>query len=116
MAELFDLRKDQWSAPLREMGSGLGKFIYLMDAYEDLEKDRRHGTYNPLAGLAGRADYEAQCHEFLTLAMAQCAGGFEHLPVLQDAGILRNILYSGVWTRYELLQRKKAAAERNIQP
>ena len=39
LSELFTCREDEWSAILRQMGFFLGKFIYLMDAYEDLEAD-----------------------------------------------------------------------------
>ena len=36
MAELFVWKEDIWEKTLRKMGFYLGKFIYLMDAYEDL--------------------------------------------------------------------------------
>ena len=39
MAELFDYRQDHWSPELRSIGFHLGKFIYLLDAYDDLEHD-----------------------------------------------------------------------------
>lgn len=104
MAELLDLRRDVWSADLQEMGMALGKFIYLMDAYEDLKKDLKKGRYNPLASLAAQPDYEQRVHDILVMLMAQCASAFERLPILQDASILRNIIYSGVWTRYTELR------------
>ena len=34
------------------------------------------------------------------MEIAECAMAFEKMPILQDANILRNILYSGVWTKY----------------
>ena len=37
---------------LRGMGQGLGAFIYLMDAYDDLQKDARRGRFNALQQLA----------------------------------------------------------------
>ena len=43
----------------------------------------------------------------LTLLIGEAAIAFETLPLVQDADILRNILYSGVWTRFSLLQRKR---------
>ena len=42
----------------------------------------------------------------LTSLMAECAKSFERLPIVENADILRNIIYSGVWTRYEYLQLK----------
>ena len=34
------------------------------------------------------------------------AAAFEALPVLQDIELLRNILYSGVWLRYDAAMKK----------
>ena len=48
MEELFVIRKDFWEENLRRFGFYLGKFIYIMDAYDDLPKDRESGAYNPL--------------------------------------------------------------------
>ena len=111
MAELLDYKHDEWSEPLQQMGMSLGKFIYLMDAYEDLEKDLRKGRFNPLRELAKQPEYEDRCRESLTLLMAQCAAAFERLPILENADLLRNILYSGVWTRYHTLQEARQAKE-----
>ena len=41
MAELFAYQKDAWEPLLRKMGFYMGKFIYLLDAYEDVEEDKR---------------------------------------------------------------------------
>lgn len=39
--------------------------------------------------------------------MSESAKSFERLPILLHADILRNVLYSGVWSRYEYIQVKK---------
>ncbi|MBQ9008750.1 MAG: hypothetical protein IJ088_05390 [Clostridia bacterium] len=33
--------------------------------------------------------------------MAEATAAFERLPILEDAEIMRNILYSGMWQRFE---------------
>lgn len=43
MAEIMAAREDEWADNLRRLGFFLGKFIYLCDAYEDVEKDIRKG-------------------------------------------------------------------------
>ena len=44
--------------------------------------------------------------------MARAAMAFERLPLLEDAEIMRNILYSGVWLRFEnATERRKAKKE-----
>lgn len=56
MADLFVYKEDMWEETLRRMGFFLGKYIYIMDAYEDLEEDLRKQCYNPLKSLHERAD------------------------------------------------------------
>lgn len=58
MAELFVYKKDVWEKKLRRMGFYLGKFIYIMDAYDDVEKDLENGSYNALASSYGKPDFE----------------------------------------------------------
>ena len=109
LGELFVWKTDEWQDELRTLGFYLGKFIYLMDAYEDLAKDIKKNNYNPLLHLKmeKEKDYEIICKLMMTSMMGECARAFERLPILLHADILRNILYSGVWSRYELIQLKK---------
>lgn len=101
MGELFVRREDYWSGRLRSLGMNLGRFIYLMDACLDLKKDLKNGLYNPIASM-NDLDRPAA----LSMFMADCANDFEVLPIVKDADILRNILYSGVWTRYRLAEKE----------
>lgn len=107
MEELFVYKKDCWEHRLRGIGFFLGKYIYIMEAYEDLEKDIKKGSYNPLKELSGKAEYEDECRQMLCMMMGECTAEFEKLPCLLDVDILRNILYDGVWNRYRKLQEKK---------
>lgn len=107
MAELFACQEDEWADTLRAMGFFFGKFIYLMDAYEDLELDLKKGTYNPFFPMKEDAAFESNTHQILTMMMAECCRAFERLPILNYTDILRNILYSGVWSRYEITARKR---------
>lgn len=107
MEEIFVWREDVWEKDLRRMGFFLGKFIYIMDAYEDLEKDKKDGNYNPLETLSCKADYEERCRDILCMMIAESSAAFEKLPCLQDADILRNILYTGVWNRYNKIQEER---------
>jgi len=111
MAELFAIYPDAWEKELRRIGFYLGKFIYLMDAYEDMEKDQKTGNYNPLLHYNQSEDFEEECEHILTMMMAQCSRAFEKLPVVDNVEILRNILYSGVWCRYEVVKAKRKEAQ-----
>lgn len=116
MGEIFVWQEDEWQEELRSFGLYMGKFVYLMDAYEDFEKDCKCRRYNILSSLAKekKKDYETYCRLLLTSMMAECAKSFERLPILQHADILRNIIYSGVWTRYELIQLKKNKKQEKV--
>ena len=118
MSEIFAWREDEWKKELRRMGFFLGKFIYLMDAYEDLEKDRKKGNYNPFLAEAEKSEFEDHAGQILTMMMAECSKSFERLPIVDNTEILRNILYSGVWCRYEMVRTKRQQeqneAEKNV--
>ena len=114
LAELFCWKDDFWSGSLRIMGDGLGRFIYLMDAYEDLPKDIRRGSYNPLSFYHSDENFETMCRDALTMMVADCTQEFEQLPILQDVDLLRNVLYSGIWSKYVQLQKKKGASSKGV--
>lgn len=99
MAELFVYREDHWADTLRDMGMALGRFIYLADAVIDYRSDSKKGGYNPWLAMGGGYDRD-KFEQYLVLAMARCTDCFEKLPLVQDKGILDNILYSGIWLAY----------------
>lgn len=107
LSEIFAYRKDEWEEPIRRMGFMLGRFIYIMDAYEDLEKDRKKGNFNPFKKKADNPGFDEWIKDILTVAASSCAEEFEKLPVIENVEILRNILYSGIWTRYERVLSSK---------
>ena len=102
---------DVWSPVLRSVGESLGRFIYWLDAWEDLDEDLKKGRFNPLAPYRQREDYEEFCRETLELLVAEAAQSFEVLPLEKDLDLLRNVLYSGIWQRYILVTEKKKRKE-----
>lgn len=107
MGTIYRWREDEWADSLQRMGEALGRFIYLMDAYDDLPGDVRRNRFNPLKEQSLREDYETFCRESLTLLIAEGAQEFEALPLVQDVEILRNILYAGCWGRYRMKQKQR---------
>ena len=97
MEELMVWQEDLWEPTLRQLGQSLGRFIYLMDAAMDYDKDKRKQKYNPWLG--GEKD-PARWEEALVLTMGRATAAFEKLPLVQDKKLLDNILYSGVWVQY----------------
>jgi len=107
LGECYVWREDVFAPSLRGMGEALGRFIYLMDAYEDYDKDKRGGQFNPLCSMHDLPDYEQRMEDILTMEMAQCVKHFDFLPIEQDDKLLRNVLYSGVWGKYASLNQKR---------
>ena len=113
MEEILAWKPDVWENTLRRMGFYLGKFIYLLDAYDDVEKDVKSGNYNPFSEKYKMKGFDGQVQQLLIMMMAQTCREFEKLPIIQYADILRNILYSGVWCRFEAIRKqRKEAGER----
>ncbi len=101
MQAIFTRFEDHWSKPLGNLGFFLGKFVYLADAYDDLDRDRKSGNYNVWKHYCDRADFEKLVQETMELNLAEATRQFEMLPILLYEDILRNILYSGVFVKLE---------------
>ena len=98
-------RQDFWQGQLAWLGHSLGKFVYMVDAAVDYDRDLKKGCFNPLPGM-GLTPEEAR--PLLQQPLGEAAEAFEQLPLIQDAHLMRNILYSGVWQRYNESTQKKA--------
>ncbi|MBO5460119.1 MAG: hypothetical protein J5981_07755 [Lachnospira sp.] len=107
MSVMAAVYEDEWTQELKRLGYYLGKFIYLCDAYEDLEGDIKAGRYNVFKTHCMQEDFDGICESILNSTMAECARAFERLPIIQEAEILRNIIYSGVWTRFQAAREKR---------
>ena len=76
-------------------------------SYEDIEEDIRKHRYNPLIQQYHNPDFDEEIKMILTMMMSGCCKEFEKLPIIENVEILRNILYSGVWYRYEAVRQKR---------
>ncbi len=103
LSEVFVYEEDFWSSSLRRFGYELGRFIYLMDAVMDYESDKKNHNYNPLILTDKRPE---EMEDVLMQAIGNATEIFEELPIIQDAGIIRNILYGGVWQQYYVKIKK----------
>lgn len=103
MGEIFKVTADETGQKLFDFGKALGRFIYVLDAVADVKDDIKKERYNPLI----RISFETS-GSILEMLMADCVEKFNALEVTQDKDIIENILFSGVWTKYEeMLKRRK---------
>ncbi len=107
LEEIFVVRQDEWEPYLRKIGFYIGKFVYIMDAYDDLEQDKKKGCFNPFIESEQVENFDEWVKQLLLMIAAEFAREFEKLPIVENVDILRNIIYSGVWTRYEEVRAKR---------
>ncbi len=107
MEEVLAYKQDEWEESLRKIGFYLGKFIYLLDAYDDVEDDVKNKDYNPFAEKYTMEGFDEEVRQILIMMLAETCREFEKLPIIKYGDILRNILYSGVWCRFEQVSKKR---------
>lgn len=105
MEEIFLYRKDNWEKTLRKIGFYLGKFIYLLDAYEDMEKDEENKSYNPF-NLLHTDNKEQYAKDLLMLNLSFLSEEIEKLPLIQDKAVIDNIIYSGILNKLDKKEQK----------
>lgn len=89
---------------LERFGYCLGRWVYLMDAVDDLAEDLEKGRYNPyiLSRHLQPGDEngvkEARAYSLFTLnaCLAECKTAYDLLEIRRFDGILRNILEEGM--------------------
>ena len=83
---------------LGELLYHVGRWIYLMDAWDDLDEDRKRGRYNPLdVRFEGRAREERAYLETTAVHSLRLAGSAANLMELGHwTPIVENILYLGL--------------------
>lgn len=103
---------------LRRIGYHLGKWIYLMDAIDDIEENIESGAYNP---LLYRFDYKKEQEssaDFKIRIMETCRFNLFHylgeigiaadlLTLKKNRSIIENIIYKGLLRRTENLTKEE---------
>ena len=71
----------------------LGKWIYLIDAWDDREKDEKSGSYNPF--LLTKMERE-QVEFLLNITLNEAKKGYDLLNLSAQSGLLDNIMTLGL--------------------
>lgn len=95
---------DRQQQVLERLGYCLGRWVYLMDAVDDLADDLKHEHYNPYARARDLAPGDETAikatreYAALTLnaCLAECIAAYNLLNIRRFDGILRNILELGM--------------------
>lgn len=100
---------------MKRIGYHLGKWIYLMDAIDDIEENIESGAYNP---LLYRFDYQPGEEDFRGRIMDTCrfnlfhylgeiANAVDLLPLKKNKGVIENIIYKGLLKKTEEITKEK---------
>lgn len=81
---------------LEWMGYNIGRWIYLIDAFDDLEKDMKKHAYNPFSSRRGKEGFLEDTEATLTANLANIAAAYDLLPPGKNDKIIKNIIYSGM--------------------
>ena len=70
----------------------LGRWVYLIDAWDDRAKDQKSGAYNPFLA-AGTSEEDAAF--LLHKSLAEAENGYDLVPLTGDGGIVDNVMRLG---------------------
>ena len=110
-AEIF-AAEDSWAGNdnLVRLGYHIGRFIYILDAYDDMEEDKKRGRYNPVAAQYGGVPAEEirqGVERSLTFTLAAAAEHYQALDVKRNREILDNIIYMGLRAKMDTILYQK---------
>lgn len=99
------------------LGYNLGKWIYIIDAFDDLEKDMENGKFNALTkayncGNMQYKDFKSSISERVEFSLSTCARKcyeyLNNLPLNKNEELLHNIL------QYGLLEKMNTVFKRGV--
>ena len=107
MSEIFAYKQDEYESELRRIGFNIGKYIYLLDAYEDLDKDYKKRRYNPfIEYIDKKEELKQRVDKLISLCLGMLSNSIDRLNLKMNTGIIENIVYSGVYLRYQNILNK----------
>ncbi|HOB19605.1 MAG TPA: DUF5685 family protein [Candidatus Atribacteria bacterium] len=102
---------------LEQLGYNTGKWLYTIDALDDLEQDMKRGCYNPLVQqyLAGNKALDPalevirdQIGFVLRYSLKQVCEAYESLDIKRNRPLLDNIIYGGMYKKTDQVLSKGA--------
>ena len=109
---------------LHRLGYNLGKWIYLIDALDDLEKDMKEKKFNAIdksfnvENLSYQEFYkiiENRIDFVLVACAAQCDNSLKELPIKKNSNLLYNILEYGLMEKMDkVFKRSECNNEKSL--
>lgn len=102
MGEIFNYKEDEYTNILKNIGFNIGKYVYTLDAYEDLDKDYKRGRYNPFVEYINNKDeLKLKVDNLMMYILGFLSQEIDKLHIKNNISIIDNIVYSGMYLRYK---------------
>lgn len=95
--------EDKTKETLYSLGYMVGRFVYILDAADDLESDIKSGNFNPFKESFGnidnsavRADFLKRAEEILNLTHSSALDALDETEKKRFEDILENIVFEGL--------------------
>ncbi|NCA80765.1 MAG: hypothetical protein EOM76_11395 [Sphingobacteriia bacterium] len=108
---------------VKEILRNIGRWIYIIDAFEDMEEDEKNGAYNPLFYRFEKSPKEnidifrqrikGDIDFTLTQSLAICTNDFSLLENRNFNPILHNIIYLGLRAKQQTIIARKGDRTEN---
>lgn len=97
LASIFSLESDDemQKRVFYEFGYHIGRWIYLMDAADDIEKDRKNGNFNPFLKLSEEKLTKEYISAILNQSLARAYDAYNLIDIKDFKGILDNMMLMG---------------------
>lgn len=104
---------------LYNLGYMVGRFVYILDAADDLEKDLKNGSFNPFKAEYSdisdpeiRKAFVKRAEEMLNLTQSSALDAMDSLEKKRFEDILENIVFDGLTFSGETVLKKYLPAEK----
>ncbi len=100
---------------LSRLGYVLGRWIYLLDAVDDLESDIKSGSFNPLKPNDKNtelSEIKNNCELWLNVCISEACDEFIKLELYNFDSILKNIIFLGLKNTQNAVLHSKSKKER----
>lgn len=108
-------KEEEFKETLYNLGYNLGRWIYIIDAYDDLEEDMKKRKFNAInkAFNEGNLPYEEFVNLIrervelnLILSADSCLRALDNLPLAKNQELLYNILQLGLMEKMERIKMR----------
>lgn len=96
---------------LKKMGYLIGRWVYIADAFDDMEKDKKSGNYNPLLICEKSAD---DAEKTLNMTAAEITNTYELMDIKKFGNIIYNIVYDGLYMSMKTIKNGGKSNERSL--